>query len=323
MNRMLLKDENAITLIALIITIIILIILAGVGISGIRGDSSISNKAIKEKEEYLKADLIEKIKLEKLAQLMDGNLKGKEKLDKLKEILEKKHSVNSKYIDNTKSKLEIKSTDGEVICLITIIGNELEIIEKVEGDYKLWEYDKGNRRITRYLGEDIHEIEEITIPNYIDGVWITRIRGTHSKYSIFETMEDARAETITTTNIKKIKISEGIENLETSAFYSCKNLETVEFPETLKSIDWGVFSYDESLKGDLTIPNNVESIGQCTFSGCTSLNGTLRLGEKIEIIGTYGFSGCNLKEVIINRKKEEVTIQGGQCKAFEKITWLK
>lgn len=58
-----LKNEKAITLIALIITIIVLLILAGVSIATLSGDNGILNQATTSKEETIKAQLKEEIEL--------------------------------------------------------------------------------------------------------------------------------------------------------------------------------------------------------------------------------------------------------------------
>ena len=57
------KKETGITLIALVITIIVLLILASVGIAMLTGENGILNKASKSKEETLKAEAKEKLKL--------------------------------------------------------------------------------------------------------------------------------------------------------------------------------------------------------------------------------------------------------------------
>ena len=57
------KKETGITLIALVITIIVLLILASVGIAMLTGENGLLNKANKSKEETLKAEAKEKLKL--------------------------------------------------------------------------------------------------------------------------------------------------------------------------------------------------------------------------------------------------------------------
>lgn len=70
MNKIL-NNNKGITVIALAITIIILIILAGIGLNLIIGKNGIINRAKQAKEEYIEADIIERIQLAKLAEELE------------------------------------------------------------------------------------------------------------------------------------------------------------------------------------------------------------------------------------------------------------
>lgn len=57
------KNQNGITLIALVITIIVLLILAGVSIAMLTGENGILSKASTAKDESVKAEVVEAVKL--------------------------------------------------------------------------------------------------------------------------------------------------------------------------------------------------------------------------------------------------------------------
>ena len=305
----LLNNRKGITLIALVITIIVLLILAGVTIATLTGENGILTKAGKAKEKNVQAEIDEKIKLAVMSVKVNSDTLDEVAREQLKEeLMQLAPNAKTNDID---SDLEIEIDDYK--CLIN--GN-LQIIEKVEGNVDLWEYDKNNRTIKKYLGQDVHEIEEIVIPNYINGTWINKVCGKHNPIeSIFEGTEEEN------NNIVTIKISEGIESLVWSTFCNCKALRNIEFPDSLKYIGWGVFKSCTSLVGDLVIPNNVTSIGPLAFDGCVNLDGTLRIGNRITKINTYAFAGCKFEKVIIDRKKEDVTIMPGQCFKSENVIW--
>lgn len=305
----LLKNRKGITLIALVITIIVLLILAGVTIATLTEENGILNQAGKAKEKNVQAEIDEKIKLAVMSVKVNSDTLDEVAREQLKEeLMQLAPNAKTNDID---SDLEIEIDDYK--CLIN--GN-LQIIEKVEGNVDLWEYNKNNRTITKYLGQDVHQIEEIVIPNYINGTWINKVCGKHNPIeSIFEGTEEEN------NNIATIKISEGIESLAWSTFCNCKALRNIEFPDSLKGIGWGVFKSCTSLVGDLVIPNNVTYIGQLAFDGCVNLDGTLRIGNRITKIDTYAFAGCKFENVIIDRKKGEVTIMPGQCFKSENVIW--
>ena len=102
-------------------------------------------------------------------------------------------------------------------------------------------------------------------------------------------------------NIKYIKISEGIETIETSAFADCIELEEVILPNTLKKIANGVFCGDNKLKVITTenqnnelgviFPESLQSIGKYSFSG-TSIKGIITICSPISYIGEGVFMNC-------------------------------
>ena len=66
----------------------------------------------------------------------------------------------------------------------------------------------------------------------------------------------------------------------------------IEFDAPITKIPDQAFFNNNSLTGDLVIPNSVTEIGEQAFCNCTGLNGTLTLSSKLGKIGQYAFNGC-------------------------------
>lgn len=289
------RNNSGITLIALVITIIVLLILAGVSIATLTGENGILTRSNEAKTVYNKASFQEKIEIAATPFVTKNNsfLEDSD-LDSIINELNSYGDMETKKVPayDGKTDLEIKDSNGN-ICLLTYQGN---IVEKIEGNQEDWEistYADGSYIITKYIGENV---ENLVIPNYIDGNWIQSVSGIHTENSIIDGYD-----------IKNITISEGIKFLDTSSFYYCATIETVKLPNTLEKIDWGVFYGCSNLK-EFNFPNSLTYIGQLAFELCVSLPAEITLGENIEKIDTYAFSGSSVKSVKINRKKGTVTI---------------
>ena len=66
----------------------------------------------------------------------------------------------------------------------------------------------------------------------------------------------------------------------------------IEFDGPITKIPDQAFFNNNSLTGDLVIPNSVKEIGYQAFYGCTGFNGTLTLSSKLGKIGKNAFHGC-------------------------------
>ncbi len=75
------------------------------------------------------------------------------------------------------------------------------------------------------------------------------------------------------TDLKEIKIPEGVKYIAESAFENCKSLRKVTFPSTLKSIGENAFYGCKSIEGKLKLPKNLKKVGDGAFAFCSSLTG--------------------------------------------------
>ena len=96
----------------------------------------------------------------------------------------------------------------------------------------------------------------------------------------------------------------------------------IEFDGPITKIPKLAFYNNNSLTGDLVIPNSVTEIGEQAFWNCTGLNGTLTLSSKLGKIGQYAFNGCTGFTGSLKLPSSVTTI--GQsafsgCKSFTKL----
>ena len=131
-------------------------------------------------------------------------------------------------------------------------------------------------------------------------------------------------------SIKEVIVEEGVTTLGRSAFFECKNLESVQLPDTLVTINNFAFSKCDNLTNidipnsvvfdiddsgifynsgieRLNIPGSVKYIPHRFAYGCNSLK-TVNIGDGVEIIGNMAFSYCGkLESVYIPKSVVRIT----------------
>ncbi len=145
------------------------------------------------------------------------------------------------------------------------------------------------------------------------------------------------------THIKKVTVANGVTSVGDYAFdWVYKNLSEVVLADSVKTVNYGAFSYLTSLTtvdlGEgietvgyyafqhtsiekLYVPASAKTIGSCAFRGCSSL-ADLTFAEGIEIIGDFAFNDCtSLKTVTIPDSVIEL-LHGAFafCEALEEAT---
>lgn len=88
----------------------------------------------------------------------------------------------------------------------------------------------------------------------------------------------------------QISIAGGTESIERYAFYSAKNITSITFPDTLKTIDVNACEGCIKLK-ELQIPDSVETIENGAFSDCSSLT-SVAIGKSLQGLSSTVFEGC-------------------------------
>ncbi|MDO4199325.1 MAG: leucine-rich repeat domain-containing protein [Clostridia bacterium] len=91
-------------------------------------------------------------------------------------------------------------------------------------------------------------------------------------------------------NATCITVPEGVTEIESGAFWYCKNLKEVKLPSTLQSIGSSAFGGCELLE-KINIPKGIEKINFLTFGDCYQLK-EITLPDTIKEIGPSAFASC-------------------------------
>lgn len=103
--------------------------------------------------------------------------------------------------------------------------------------------------------------------------------------------------------LRRVKIGEGVTEIEDCAFGDCAQLESVELPTTLEKIHVSCFAGCSSLK-DIDL-SNISNLEGSAFYGCSNLK-TATFGKNIKYIGDSIFNNCyNLKIIGYSGTKAE------------------
>ena len=143
-------------------------------------------------------------------------------------------------------------------------------------------------------------IEVGTIGN--DRYWSLTKDGvlTISGVGYFSTQKDKQSKWWYDYKIKKVIIEEGITEIGSYEFKSCKTIESVEFPSTLYYIGREAFYGCDVLK-EIHLPENINQIESDAFNGCNDIYFTVK---KDCTLGSGIFFGCNLYLTISSSIKE-------------------
>ena len=91
-------------------------------------------------------------------------------------------------------------------------------------------------------------------------------------------------------DIKQVIIHSGVSQIGDSAFYLCKNLDSITIPDSVTSIGDSAFYLCTNLDS-ITIPDSVTSIGDSAFADCMRLT-SITIPESVTSIGAYAFYEC-------------------------------
>ncbi|MBO5866757.1 MAG: leucine-rich repeat protein, partial [Clostridia bacterium] len=88
------------------------------------------------------------------------------------------------------------------------------------------------------------------------------------------------------------------------AFHSCKFIQSITLPSTLKTIDTVAFYGCEKLV-HITIPSGVTTIGSQSFQNCQTLE-TILLPTSVTTVADYAFNGCpNINRIYYAGSQED------------------
>lgn len=104
-------------------------------------------------------------------------------------------------------------------------------------------------------------------------------------------------------DVKTVKLPEGITTIPGSSFYACGALDNINLPSTIRSIEEKAFAGCTSLK-EITLPEGLKTLGVGAFSlsGLTSIV----IPESVTDISTYIFRDCPLTYCEIKSPLKEI-----------------
>ena len=119
-------------------------------------------------------------------------------------------------------------------------------------------------------------------------------------------------------NVKKVIVVDGVESIDSMAFYDCRKLEEITIPNSVKSILDSAFEYCVKLKS-VIIPESVTEIDNEAFYGCSALTNVKILGNpqiagnafdktplENEFHKAYDITDSELDDVIYTQIKDDI-----------------
>ena len=99
-------------------------------------------------------------------------------------------------------------------------------------------------------------------------------------------------------NLETIDLPDSLQTIDAFSFYKCYSVSEIVIPESVSKIGSNAFTECTALE-QINVPFNVKRIENSTFRGCTVLS-HVKLPENLNYIGAYAFENCvSLKNIII------------------------
>lgn len=334
-----LKNQNAITLIALVITIIVLIILSAVSINLAVGNSGIISNAMRARvvsdfatyQEELKKFIITQTDLDEdfdktmlsasvnsycYNNVQDGN-------KTIKDIIPSFDDTYAEQIEIIKGELLLtlsgknKRNDNIIADAAEMVGiriNPYVIIDGVlmSNDRNLSLAEDGGTVIipdkVRSIGEGafskVSGVKTIIIPRTCKTIERGAFRSNKELEKVI--FEEGGVETIGAhafdgcENLKEVQFANCTKRIDTQAFYGCKSLQDLILPEDLEFLGHWAFSYVPITQ--ITIPNKLTEIKGSVFESCKNLE-TVNIPASVNTIAASAFSN--------DTKLEHINIDSG------------
>lgn len=279
------REENGITLVALILSIIVMTILAGVSISALIQLNMVDTSA-EGAEKYA----TEQIKELQVLDNIDNRLEEETKI--LQEISNTpivEPDNPSEWTANTQGKIEKTDIISPTVTIPNCInGTRVDTVGSGEFGESIFsnassvtsiEISVGITSISDFAFIGCTNLETITIPNSV------RTIGREAFY-----------------NCKKLKnviISDDsrLTKIGGAAFEGCSALTTITIPKKVVEVGDAAFGYCTSLT-NITIPNSVTAMGNQVFTNCRNLTVNIKGASEVPTTWNSGWnSGADIKEI--------------------------
>lgn len=119
--------------------------------------------------------------------------------------------------------------------------------------------------------------------------------------------------------LKSVKLPEGLTVMGNMVFNCCRGIETVEIPDSVKSIGRYAFRGCENLK-NVKLPRGIEELNDSLFCDCKSLE-SVEIPDSVKKLNEGIFYGCEkLKNVKLPAELTEIDrLMFYECKSLESI----
>ncbi len=189
-----------------------------------------------------------------------------------------------------------------------VVDKNITLVAKWESPYSYYQNNSGGITLSGYRGSKT----EIVFPETIDGFTVTEIDhlsvpNNTTAITIPNTVKTIKTKAfVSLKNVKSLVIPYGVEVIEENAFgYNyydgddcCSSLESIDLPESLKTIGQGAFYGCTALKS-IKFPGSLEEIPANVLSKCTALT-SVEISNGTKKICDYAFNNCeSLKTLII------------------------
>ena len=158
-------------------------------------------------------------------------------------------------------------------------------------NFEFVENSDGTLKINKYLGNDVN----VTIPSKYKGKKVTTIGEYAFCYSFYDQMHGK--------NIETINLPNSIKTIEKYAFWANHSIKKINLNEGLEKI--GDSAFKDTKITSITIPSSVKEIGSDAFSSCYDLS-QVTLNEGLEKIGDRAFYLTKITSINIPSSVKEI-----------------
>ena len=302
------KQEEGITLIALVVTIVVLLILAGVSISLVLNNNGVISKAKDAKNSTERGQAQDEVNLAiHYLQIEDATstLTREDRRKILEDELRKISEDSSVSISGSGYKITHKKYDFFVDedLKISSSGKTFDAVEwdkkAAPEDIFIWKSDDPNNADYGVIIGYKKNVDNYTILRFPSRC--TKIAASYYSDIYKDTGDDEPTIRSYTKNILKVEMPDTITELGYGAFSSVSHgfcfssLERVELSKSLSKIEDSAFLDCEKLN-DIEIPDNITVIGAGTFAGCENLN--IEIPDSVSKIGENAFGSLKTVKTV-------------------------